>query len=387
MIFNFGKLGGKMSISDDEKTAAQTQEELLAFIEAFARISVSCVKRDLSGPAVNTGNYHVSALNWTDLALLNESGLTEEQVADQTSATNNYLHIDVACASNGREIKRRFLDYTGLSPKQQKTIFPSLFAARPPRDRLMISREVARLNAWLDWIRTDGFNPQSFITYRRSLEIHGRTQNLSGAIGATGAVIAFVDAIKQLNPDAIIGHVGDIPPANVRSPQEIFDWRERNPNHVTKALLLVNGRALVFASSKDANIFQSLGRSFADAEDALNKFNEVKDDREARAQSLHEFAVGEVKTATDVANLHERMGLASRETQTELRTDRFLMMAVLTRDILDGGVQRRTINNRDLTRFSQTFNLHHCWGWDGGRERNPEHWRYFIGNVQRWCGL
>ncbi|CDK99112.1 protein of unknown function [Magnetospirillum gryphiswaldense MSR-1 v2] len=81
------------------------------------------------------------------------------------------------------------------------------------------------------------------------------------------------------------------------------------------------------------------------------------------------------------------MGLASRETQTELRTDRFLMMSVLNREILEGGVQRRVMNNRDLTRFSHIFNLHHCWGWDGGRRRHPDHWNYFVSNVRIWCGL
>lgn len=81
------------------------------------------------------------------------------------------------------------------------------------------------------------------------------------------------------------------------------------------------------------------------------------------------------------------MGLASRETQTELRTDRFLMMAVLNRDILTGGRQRRVMNNRDLTRFSHIFNLHHCWGWDGGRTRHADHWDYFFASLRKWCGL
>ena len=143
----------------------------------------------------------------------------------------------------------------------------------------------------------------------------------------------------------------------------------------------------MFASSKDANIFQSLKRPFETAKEALNSYNSVRKDAAARRQSLHEFAVGEVKTATDPANLHERMGLASRETQTELRTDRFLMMALLNREIIKGGEQGRTMNNRDVRRFSHVFNLHHCWGWDGGRERNPEHWLHFVDNVREWCGL
>ena len=130
-----------------------------------------------------------------------------------------------------------------------------------------------------------------------------------------------------------------------------------------------------------------LGAPFASASDALKRFTAVAKNQRTRAQSLHEFAVGEVKTATDPANLHERMGLASRETQTELRTDRFLMMALLNAQILAGGTQGRVMNNRDLTRFSHVFNLHHCWGWDGGRSRHPAHWEAFKSSVKEWCGL
>ncbi len=377
-----------MPIADVDVGAAQTREETAAFIEAFAQITVACVKTDLLAPIPPPRPTPAApALDWTNQTLLTESGLTAVQVAAAAVAESRYLHIDLACAPAGRTAKGRFLDFTGLSPKQQKTLFPALCAAKPPSDRATVSREVVRLNAWLDWIRADGFDPVAFIRYRQNLETHGRTQNVSGSIGATGAVIAFVDAIRELNAAAIIDNAGDIPPAGVKSPLEVFEWREGNPNATTKALLLHNGRALVFASSKDANIFQPLGEPFTSAKDALKRFNKVKNDQAARSQTLHEFAVGEIKTATDLANLHERMGLASRETQTELRTDRFLMMAILNREILEGGVQRRRMNNRDLTRFSHTFNLHHCWGWDGGRERHPEHWRHFVDSVKTWCGL
>jgi hypothetical protein len=54
---------------------------------------------------------------------------------------------------------------------------------------------------------------------------------------------------------------------------------------------------------------------------------------------------------------------------------------------LEGGVQQRVMNNRDLTRFSHVFNLHHCWGWDGGRERHAAHWTHFVSHVRKWCGL
>ena len=236
-------------------------------------------------------------------------------------------------------------------------------------------------------MRQGDFDPSAFVTYQRALGIHGGIQNLTGSIGATGAAIAFLDVIGKMDPTAIVSTEGSVPPPNVRSPQQIADWREAHATIPLKAILLKNGRALVFASSKDANIFQPLDGPYTDAADALQRFNEVRNDASRRRQKLHEYAVGEVKTATDLANLHERMGLASRETQTELRTDRFLMMAVLNKEILEGGVQRRVMNNRDLTRFSHVFNLHHCWGWDGGRERHPDHWNYFVRHVREWCGV
>ncbi|WP_272700874.1 hypothetical protein [Desulfovibrio sp. Fe33] len=377
-----------------ENHAAQSPDEILAFIEAFARITVGNIKNSLSTSIKNThsdlGNQ--IPLNWTESSILKACGLSAKQVGnDPEQAAERYLHIQTACTTSkyATAIKKHFLKCTGLSKKQQKTLFPQLVAAKPSQDTKAISQEVARLNEWLDWVRVGDFQPENFDVYRQNIKTHGQTQNVSGAIGTAGAVIAFVDAIRHLNPNAIVDSVGEIPPPNVRSPQEISDWRTRigTTKSITKALLLKNGRSLVFATSKDANIFQSLDRPFTDATEALKKFNKVKNNQSARSQTLHEFAVGEIKTATDLSNLHERMGLASRETQTELRTDRFLMMAVLNREILEGGIQQRKMNSRDLTRFSHTFNLHHCWGWDGGRERHPTHWNFFLDNVKTWCGL
>lgn len=376
-----------MAVAPTLLSAAQTHHEAVAFIEAFAKVNVGMIRRRLGAPAAEVVEAERAIHpDWDDPDLLRESGIDPRRVDAEARAGRRYLHISVAASRGGIPATKLFLDFTGLSLKLQKTLFPAL-SSRSRQDRARLSAEVARLNAWLDWVREGGFDPAAFVTYQRSVGIHGGTQNLTGAIGATGAAIAFIDAIRGVDARAIADHAGEMPPAGVRSPQEIFDWREANGDATLKALLLRNGRALVFASSKDANIFMPLGERFADAADALARFNEVRNDQEARSQVLHEFAVGEVKTATDLANLHERLGLASRETQTELRTDRFLMMAVLNRDILEGGVQRRVMNSRDLTRFSHVFNLHHCWGWDGGRERHAEHWRHFVSGVRRWCRL
>ena len=375
-----------MSTSIDILSAAQSADEALSFIEAFAKINIDVIRQGLGAPIAEVVHKSLEICpDWDDVRRLEESGLTIAQVDNSTRTGMRYLHIDVALAPSGIEARKLFLGFTGLSLKLQKSLFPEL-SARKPKDLKRLTQELASLNAWLDWVRRNDFDPAAFITYQRSLGIHGQTQNLSGAIGAAGAAIAFIDALRQRNRDAIVDSVGDIPPDTVRSPQQVFNWLQSGKAPV-KALLLKNGRALVFASSKDANVFKPLEDPFTNAQDALTKFNAVRNDQAKRSQVIHEYAVGEVKTATDLNNLHERMGLASRETQTELRTDRFLMMAVLNPEILEGGIQRRVMNNRDLTRFSHIFNLHHCWGWDGGRTRHPEHWNHFLNSVSIWCGV
>ena len=376
-----------MSLPGSENAeVAQTPAECAAFVESFAKLTVNKIRQALGSPLAEVAAVEQAlAPDWDDEIKLEASGLARDLVDVETRNGKKYLHIDVAMES--ARARAAFLSLTGLSQKQQRMLFPSLFArSRPSRD--LAEREVQKLNKWLDEVRSDGFDPAQFVAYQRALNIHGGIQNLSGAIGAAGAVVAFRDAIEEICAGSIVDSVGELPPAEPMSPSDLMVWREEAPSKRTvAALLLANGRAVVFSSSKDANIFQALGDPFASAKDALDRFNRVKNSQRARSQTLHEFAVGEVKTATDPANLHERMGLASRETQTELRTDRFLMMSLLNIEILQGGVQERVLNNRDLVRFTDVFNLHHCWGWDGGRERHPEHWEYFKSKLAEWCGI
>jgi len=377
-----------MTVTQDTIDAPQSAQECRDFVEAFARVNIETLRGVMvDSLAEATIAVHEIAPDWEDSAVLAESGLKDSPIDERVRSGEWYLHIDVAMSVKGTHATRLFLQLTGLSEKQQKYLFPALSATRRT-DRAAVSSEVQKLNHWLDWVRRDSFDPSLFIKHQESIKLHGRTQNTTGAIGAVGASIAFLDAIRTRNPTAIIDMVGAEPPSRKegQSPADVSRWRLANPAPVS-TILLHNGRAIVFASSKDVNIFMPLGKPFESATDAQFRFNSVRNDAQARQQVLHEFAVGEVKTATDNSNLHERLGLASRETQTELRTGRFLMMALLTKELLEGGVQRRTMNNRDLKRFSHMFNLHHCWGWDGGRERHPEHWEFFLGKIGTWCGI
>ena len=375
-----------MTNPPDPLDAAQSPAEVREFVEAFARVTVLYIRDRLIELSVSDhGTIVGPSVDWSDPEKLAQSGIDVSKVDSAALSGQKYLHIDAALAGDAK-YRREFLYLTGLSDKQIRLLFPEIRSARPT-DKDAFGAEVKKLNSWLDDLRRDNFDPKLFKRYQTSIGIHGAGQNLSGMVGAAGAAIAFVDAINEINSSALVDSVGELSPPNISSPAQVYEWLKNGENRTIKALLLANGRAIVFASSKDANIFQPLGAPFKSAQDALEQFNIVQNDRRERAQRLHEFAVGEVKTATDPANLHERMGLASRETQTELRTDRFLMMALLTPEILSGGQQQRTLNNRDLIRFTQVFNLHHCWGWDGGRSRHPGHWDYFLRSVKEWCGL
>ena len=119
--------------------------------------------------------------------------------------------------------------------------------------------------------------------------------------------------------------------ANTASPQRVKNV------HSSARLVSPNCRAVIFASDPDIAIIQSLADPFQTAQEAWDVYGDVRSDPARRSQRVVEFAVGEVKAATDVSNLHERMALSTRESRSERQTDRFLMMAILTEDLLTGG--------------------------------------------------
>lgn len=366
----------------------QSQEEINAFIEAFAKVRIRRIMR-LMGPPAAAAWPPVPAAAWANVERLEESGISDP--APATAPWRSFLHIDVALAADQALIDR-YVAMTGVSDKQRRSTFPTLSSvtARRQSNRAAIAADVVRLNAWLVWVRDQGFEPERFIDYQRGLTIHGNTQNVSGAVGHVGAVCAFLDAVEEICPDAIVDMHGAHVDADTRSPEQILDWIDAG-GRVPKAALLKNGRAVAFPSDPDVAIFTALdGNRYATAAEAHAAYDAVRRQPSLRRQRIHEFVVGEVKTATDPANLHERLALGSRETRDEVRTDRFLMMSVLTREVLRGGTGQqsgRTLENRDVERFSDVFNLHFAWGWDGGRARHPEHWETFKARVKLWCGL
>jgi hypothetical protein len=385
-------------------------------MEGFARVRLLGITKALSAPlraAIEAEN--VVSPNWSDASLLAESGIDPADVAAATEPERMFLHIDVAVARAKAAISA-FLGMSGLSDKQRGDLYPWLSSQKGNVDRAILSDEVRRLNRHLAWVRTTGVQPETFLAYHRHLGIHGSSQNFSGQVGAMGAAISFIDALEEFAPGCIIEIVGSSPSELPdKSPEAIADYltigtRQEISSKQIRALVLSNSRFVVFSSDPDVSIFMPLvplpmsvtvpakGKTkekrttFASAGPAaLHLYNQVGQHADQRRQKLHEFAVGEVKTATDPSNLHERLALGSRETKVEVNADRFLFMALLTRDILEGGTGKKSgrapLQNRDTVRFTDVFNLHHAWGWDGGRQRHPGHWDTFKERVKIWTGL
>ena len=381
---------------------AQSPEEIRAFVDAFSKVRLRYIARAIAAsqarlpPRAATS---VTGPDWTDLAKLTRSGLKADLLVGDPPY--DWLHVDVAADRAGREEVQRLLAATCLSDKQRKAIFPALNRTTiGPATVAARIAEVPRLNAWLAWSLSEGISPEAFGSYQKHLSIHGASQNAGGAVGAAGAAIAILDAIREVAPEAELDLDGVLPPHGAQDPVSVDTFlRERgiapeSSDRPLKSILLPSRRAVIFASDPDVAIIQSLGQPFRSAREAWSAYSSVRANAEQRSQHVMEFAVGEVKAATDASNLHERMALSTRETRSERQTDRFLMMAVLTSDILTGGTgesgrrnTRAPMQNREMGRMADVFNLHHAWGWDGGRQRHPEHWEWLKIRLRNWCRL
>jgi hypothetical protein len=391
---------------------AQSDQEVRDFVEAFSKVRLRYIARAMSAasppitePKIATfrGRSPVPVSpDWSDPAKLAASGLTSGQVAASVDPSADWLHIDVAVDTASGIKVAGFIKGTCLSDKQRRAIFPALsrisFGAPVVSDQRRI--EVPRLNAWLAWSRAEGINPALFGDYQKHLRIHGASQNAGGAVGAAGGSIAVLDAIQEVAPGIILDLLGALPRPGQRDPIAVDTFLRQHGiapesnERPLKCILLPNHRAVVFASDPDVAIIQSLSTPFQTAQEAWEIYAEVRSDSARRAQRLVEFAVGEIKAATDASNLHERLALGSRESRSERQTDRFLLMAILTGDLLTGGAgpsgrrnTRAPLQSREAGRFADIFNLHHAWGWDGGRERHPEHWDWLKRRLKEWCGI
>jgi hypothetical protein len=102
------------------------------FIEAFAKVTVNAIRAKLGTPAAEVIAAKAGAApNWDSLALLAESGITQESIDDDARKGAKYLHIDVAMNPHASQAVSLLLAFTGLSEKQRKTLdAPVATAAR-----------------------------------------------------------------------------------------------------------------------------------------------------------------------------------------------------------------------------------------------------------------
>lgn len=328
----------------------QSPEEIAFFIEAFARVCIRRIMR-MMGPPAAAAWPPVPTAHWTDAEKLAESGVPDP--APGTTPWQSYLHVDVGRTAP-QSLLDRYVAMTGVSEKQKRTLTPLLSSSTGRRlasNSAALPTEVRSLNIWLSWVRTQGFEAERFIDYQRGITIHRNSQKVSGQVGHVGAVCALLDAVDEISSAAIVDMDGAHVNVETRTPEQILDWIDAG-GKVPQAVLLSNGRAVAFPSDPDVAIFTSLdGSKYKSATEAYMACDVVRRDPASRRQKLHEFVVGKVKTATDPANLHERLALGSREIRDEIRTDQFLMMSILTSEVLRGGMGRRssrTLENRDV---------------------------------------
>lgn len=364
------------------------------FIEALARLALDRVVEVDSESKIYAENFDriAGTLDWSDHETLARGGIHSDWVAGHAAPHRTLMHPDFVLSDAKWPFVADYLAVSMLSEKQLKILVPSLTRRRRPRiDVKDLLAEACVLNSYLRIVQESGLTGARIVTYRGDLRTHGRGQNDSGRIGAMGAAVAVRDAIEEIRPTAIVSTYGDMPPREKTTPADMVEQMTEPDFVQPRAILLDSQRAIVFASDPDIAIISRIGgaRGYRDAQEAFEEWQaNRRRPAEERQTSMHQAALGEVKTALDISNMHERLALGSRENREEAHAIRFLLMAVLTMDIIDPGrVGRRAMYSRDAQRFQHVFNLYFLWGYDGARDRHPHHWQDFKAELARWCGL
>ncbi|EHB56122.1 hypothetical protein MycrhDRAFT_3316 [Mycolicibacterium rhodesiae JS60] len=302
------------------------------------------------------------------------------------------MHPDFVRDTQRWRFVAHYLHISMVSEKARKLLMPNLARRRRPRVALdVLLAEARKLNHYLHLVQESGLSGERVLAYAGDLQTHARGQNDSGRIGALGAIVAIRDALDEIQPGVIVSVAGTMPPKGPQSPAALVGLIETDGYELPRALLLKSHRAIIFGSDPDIAVIARIGGGapYGDAQEAYEEW-QVSRRRPAgeRQAAMHQSALGEVKTATDPANLHERIGLGSRETRREVLATRFLMMALLTTDIVDPAREgRRAMYSPEVQRFQHVFNLYYVWGYDGARCRHTAHWEDFKAQLAGWCGL
>jgi hypothetical protein len=364
------------------------------FIEALVKLALERVAEvDFETKIYAEGFDRIAeSLDWSDYETLAQSGIHPDWVDGRDTPHRTLMHPDFVVSDTKWPFVRDYLLVSMLSKKQLKILVPNLTQKRRPRVEVEILLAEARvLNNYLHLVQESGLTGDRIVAYRGDLRTHGRGQNDSGRIGAMGAAVAIRDAIEEIRSTAIVSTSGDMPPRTQTTPADLVEQMTRPDFAQPKAILLDSERAAVFASDPDVAIISRIGGAgqYSSAQEAFDEWQaNRRNPAEERQASMHQAALGEVKTALDVSNMHERLALGSRESREEAHAIRFLMMAILTMDIINPDrVGRRAMYSRDAQRFQHVFNLYFLWGDDGARHKHRRHWEDFKTELARWCGL
>lgn len=364
------------------------------FTEALVRLALERVK-DVDVQVENFGDRFdqiAGTLDWSDASLLASAGIEFSWVQDNTLPHRTLLHPDFITDERKWIFVREYLGISMVSEKTRRVLFPNLRLARRPNisdEKLLEEAKV--LNFYLHIVQESELTGDRIIAYAGDLRTHGQGQNDSGRVGAVGAAVAVLDALDEIRPGAVLSTFGTMPPRKTNTPADLVRQMTQPGYVVPRAILVDSHRAIIFAADPDIAIVTRIGggNPYESAEEAYQEW--VVNRRlsaEERQSVMHQAALGEVKTALDVSNMHERLALGSRETRAEAHAIRFLLMAILTTDILDPSREgRRAMYSRDAQRFQHVFNLYFLWGYDAGRTRHPEHWEHFKRELKRWCAL
>lgn len=364
------------------------------FTEALVQLALTrirCVDADVRAFDTRFDTIGVS-LDWSDAERLAKAGIKILWLNGMSKPHRTYMHPKIVTAPSSWEFVAEYINISMVSDKFSRILFPNLVKRRRPSGipEGDLLDEAKVLNRYLHLVHSAGFSGDRIIAYHGDLRTHGQGQNDSGRIGAVGATAAILAAILEISPNAVVSTYGIMPSAST-TPAEIVLDMAKSGYIVPKALLLSSNRAIIFSSDPDVAIISRIGgdNPYASAEEAYDHWVGFRRrTAEERISNLHQAALGEVKTALDPSNIQERLALGSRETRSEAGAVRFLMMAVLTKDILDPNrTGRRALYGREVRRFQDVFNLYFVWGYDGTREEHPEHWADFKSAIKRWTGL
>lgn len=364
------------------------------FVEALVRLALERINTvDVSTETWTERFDRIAAtLDWSDGQVLGRGGINPSWVDLDAHPHRTLMHPDFVESPAKWPFVSNYVAVSMLSGKQAKVLVPNLARRRRPNvDVRVLLREAAVLNSYLHLVQEAGLTGARIIQYRGDLRTHGQGQNDSGAIGALGGAVAIRDAIEEIKPGAIVNVYGTMPPRGLATPADLVDLMTQPGFQMPRALLLDSHRAVVFSSDPDVAIITRIGGvgGYTDAQEA---YEEWLDNRrrpaEERQATMHQAALGEVKTALDLSNMHERLALGSRETREEAGAIRFLLMAILNNDIVDPDRDgRRAMYSRDAQRFQHVFNLYFVWGYDDARLNHAQHWADFKAELARWCGL